>query len=75
MELLDSEILKMARDAQVKIEESGIGLIEVDVNDPNTLSAIERIFGEKRKTITFEMFKDSYKKLIRCGIIKGYNIA
>ena len=75
MELLDSELLDLAKKAQSKIEESGIALLEVDVNDKNTLSAIERVFGEKKNIITFDMFKTAYKLLYRNGIIKGYTIS
>lgn len=76
MEDSDTQLLKDAIAAQVKIEQSGISMMSVETEDSEVIAAIQRVFGVyDSKEITFEMFKSAVEMLNRAGTISGYENA
>lgn len=71
----DIELLERASELQDKIMNSGAGLMSVETDNGEVLAAIERMFGVKTNTITFEMFTQAVRGLYRSGIIHGYENA
>ena len=71
----DIELLERASELQDKIMNSGAGLMLVETDNGEVLAAIERMFGVKTNTSTFEMFTQAVRGLYRSGIIHGYENA